>query len=413
MAKFQWMAGNLGFYGYDRLTAYDRSGLSATGMTLTYGAGQGPLDPTVFAATVEVTFARTTSYVIETGPDAGALQMTGGTLTGLTYRNAAGEVLLAITSLSVPLPIFLATLDRGDAFSAWAMITRGTNAMIGSAGASGQGHAGTGDVIDSGTGIDTVVAAAGDDYLKDRGGADRYDGGTGFDTLAYDGWFFRPQDAVRGISADLSLGTVIGPDGMTDTVIGIEAVTGTFRQDLIRGDSVGNQLAGLAGADRLDGRGGFDFVTYALDAGQGGTDGIKVNLGAGTVRDGFGNLDKLVSIEGVVGTAAADSFADNASNNFFDGGAGNDTLRFSAGNDIATGGAGADTFVFRGTAFDDDTVNDYSVAQGDRIVFDAATSFADLTLTNVAGGVYVQFGSGSVTIMGVTVGQLGADDFGF
>lgn len=408
------MAGNLGFYGYDRLAAYDRTALTQTGMTLTHDPSLGPLDPTLMAATVDVTFDRATSYTIETGPDAGTLRITGGTLSGLTYRNAAGDVLLSITGLTSPLPVFLATLDRGDAFSAWAMITRGTNTLIGSAGASGPGQAGTGDVMDTGSGVDLVMAAGGDDYIKDQGGADRYDGGSGFDTLAYDNWFFRPQDALRGITADLNLGTVIGPDGVTDTVTQIEAVTGTFRQDQLRGDGFGNRFAGMAGSDRIDGRGGVDLVTYALDAAQGGTDGIKVNLVAGTVRDGFGNIDRLVSIDGIEGTAAADSFSDNGSNTYFDGGAGNDILRFSAGNDTGRGGTGADTFVFRGTAFDDDTIQDFSSAEGDRLLFDAATSFAQLKLTNVAGGaVNVQFGSGSVTLIGVTVAQLGADDFGF
>lgn len=414
MAKFQWMNGNLGFYGYDRLDAYDKTSIAPTGMTLTYDPAQGTLDPTVFAATIEVTFARYTGYVVETGPDAGETRVTGGTVAAITYRNAAGDALLTITNLAVPLPIFLATLDRGDAFSAWGMITRGANTILGSTGASGLGHAGTGDVIATGTEADVVSAAGGDDYVKDLGGADQYDGGSGYDTLAYDGWFFRPQDATRGINADLSLGTVIGPDGATDTIIGFEYLTGTFRQDQFRGDGFGNKFAGMAGSDRIDGRGGFDFATYALDAGQGGTDGIKVNLTTGTVRDGFGNGDRLVSIEGVEGTAAADSFTDNGSNNLFIGGAGNDILRFAAGNDTAQGGDGADTFVFKGTAFDDDTIEDFTPAEGDRILFDAATSFAQLVLTNVAGGaVNIQFGSGSVTLVGMTVAQLSPDDFGF
>ena len=63
-------------------------------------------------------------------------------------------------------------------------------------------------------------AMAGDDYIKDQGGTDTYEGGNGFDTVAYDGWFFRPYLVQRGISVDLSLGTVIGPDGSTDTLVG-------------------------------------------------------------------------------------------------------------------------------------------------------------------------------------------------
>ena len=413
MARFQWMAGNLGFYGYDRLGSYVTTAFSATGMTRDYDSSLGALDPTIMAAQVSFTFANVTSYVVETGPDAGQVRVTGGTLTGITYLNATGDALLTVTGLTVLLPIFLATLERGDDFSAWSMVMRGANTILGSAGASGIGHAGTGDAIDTGTGADDVAAAGGDDYIKDKGGADIYNGGNGYDTLAYDCWYFRPQDATRGVFVDLGLGTATGPDGAIDTILGIEAVTGTFRQDQFKGDGAGNKFSGLAGADRIDGRGGFDFASYALDAGQGGTDGVKVNLTTGTGRDGFGNLDRLVSIEGVEGTAAADSFTDNGANNYFDGGAGNDILRFSGGNDSGHGGAGADVFLFKGTAYDDDTIDDFSAAEGDVVLFDAATSFGQLHLVNVAGGVNVQFGSGAVTLLGLTLAQLSADDFGF
>ncbi len=417
MARFQWMNGNLGFYGYDQFGAYDTTLMTPTGMTLTHDPSQGSLDPSVHASSITFTFANYASYVVETGPNAGQIQVTGGAITGMTYLDASGGSLLVVTNLNLLLPIFLATLNRGDAFSAWAMITHGANTVVGSADASGPGHAGTGDVIDTGASADTVTAAGGDDYVKDQGGADSYDGGNGFDTVAYDGWYFRPQSATRGLNVDLNLGTILGPDGATDTVSGIESVTGTFRQDQFKGDGLGNKFTGLAGADRIDGRGGFDFASYALDSSQGGTDGVKVNLNTGTARDGFGNQDKLVSIEGVEGTGVADSFTDNASNNYFDGGAGNDTLRFSGGNDSGHGGAGADLFVFKGTAFDDDTIDDFLAAQGDHILFDAATSFGQLQLINVTvngqSAVNVQFGSGSVTILGVTVANLHADDFGF
>ncbi len=413
MAKFLWMTGNLGFYGYDKLGGYLTSAMSETGMTLRYDTALGTLDPTIFAAGVQVTFADVSSYVVETGPDAGQMRVTGGTLAAISYLDAAGGTLLTVTGLNVLLPIFLATLARGDDFSAWAMVMRAGNVIIGSADASGPGHAGTGDVIDTGLGGDTVTAGGGDDYVKDKGGADNYSGGNGFDTLAYDGWYFQPWGTTRGVAADLSLGTITGPDGATDTVTGIEAITGTFRQDQFRGDGIGNKFSGLAGSDRIDGRGGFDFASYALDAGQGGTDGVKVNLTTGTARDGFGNLDRLISIEGVEGTAEDDSFTDNGANNFFNGGAGDDLLRFSGGNDVGRGGAGADVFLFKGTAYDDDTIDDFSAAEGDVVLFEAATSFAQLRLVAVADGVNVQFGSGAVTLLGLTLAQLSADDFGF
>ena len=417
MTKLVWMNGNLGFYGYDQFDDYQTTALSAAGMTLTYDTSHGSLDPSVLAASLHFTITGYTSYIVETGPDAGQERVTAGTITGLQYMTGSGAVMLDITLLSVGLPIFLATLARGDAAAAWGMITHAGNSVTGSNSAAGPGHLGTGDVIDTGSGTDTVNAFGGDDYIKDHGGTDSYNGGVGFDTVSYDGWFFQPQNVLRGLAVDLALGTVIGPDGNTDKVVSIEAVTGTFKADVMYGDGFANKFSGMAGADRFDGRSGFDFVSYASDAGQGGTDGIKVNLGLGTVRDGFGNLDHLVSIEGVEGTAVADNFTDNASDNYFDGGAGDDVFHFTGGKDTGHGGLGADTFSFRGTVFDDDTIDDFSQAQGDTIIFENATSFAQIHLfsVTVAGAlaVNVQFGSGSVTVLHTTLAQLHAADFGF
>ena len=190
------------------------------------------------------------------------------------------------------------------------MITHGVNQIRGSNNASGTDHPGTGGVMDTGALADAVLAGGGNDCIKGQGGADSYNGTTGFDTLAYDGWFFQPQWVKRGLDVDLNLGTITGPDGAVDKVTGIEAVIGTYKIDLFKGSGLGDKFTGLVGADRIDGRGGFDFASYAGDAGQGGTDGIKVNLTAGTVRDGFGSLDRLISVEGVEGTVVRDTFVE-------------------------------------------------------------------------------------------------------
>jgi Ca2+-binding RTX toxin-like protein len=417
MARFVWHEGNRGFYGYGDLHRYAAGALAAEGTELTWAAGQGDADPAVHAASIRLTFRNATTYVVESGPDAGQVRVTGGALAGVEWRDAAGTALLTVTGLSVPLPVFLATLARGDGFAAWSMLAAGGNRVLGSDDAGAAGPAGTGDVLDTGLGDDTVTAGGGDDFVRDGGGADSYSGGAGFDTLAYDGWFFRPYLAVAGLQADLAAGTVTGPDGAVDRVAGFEAVTGTFHADAIHGDGRGNRFAGLAGRDRLDGRGGFDWASYAQDAAQGGTDGIRANLARGTVRDGFGTLDTLVGIEGVAGTGVRDTLADGAGNNAFDGGGGNDALVLSGGNDTATGGAGADSFTFRGTAFDDDRITDFSQADGDVILFDAATAFAQLTLSDTtldgAPAALVQFGSGTVTLAGIAAADLAASDFGF
>lgn len=414
MSQFKFRDGNLGFYAYDRLGDYTVASQTGDTMVLDWNTGLGTLDPTR-AAHVTLTYAGCQSYVVEDGPDAGALRVTGGTLTGITYTDAAGNALLEISKLTLRLPTFLSVLDRGDGFAAWKMVTQGAAVITGSNSAAGAGHAGTGDVIDTTAGNDTVAAMGGDDFVQDRGGADRYAGGMGFDTLSYAGWNYTPWAFSQGIVADQLLGTVKGPDGATDTVSGFEDIARTLLNDVLRGNGNANTFEGGAGADAIDGRGGRDVVSYARDADWGGTDGIRVNLAAGTVRDGFGFLDRLANVETIIGTATRDVIFDNGADNAFYGGAGNDVLHFSAGNDFGTGGAGADTFWFDG-AFSDDTLADFTAGE-DRIRISAATDFAQIRLTNIATedgpAVLVQFGANTITLEGLTAAALHAADFGF
>ena len=417
MARFQYFDGNLGFYGYDKLADYLAVTHTNSSMVLDWDTGSGALDPTIFAARVVLTYSGFASYTVEDGPDAGQERVTAGTLTGIKYLDAGGATLLDVTRLDAALPVFLQTLARGDAFAAWQMVTHAPITAIGSAAANGPGHAGSGDVIDTGAGADSVVAGGGDDYIQDHGGADAYNGGSGFDTLAYDVFYYTPWLVSRGIAVDLVLGQITGPDGALDTTLGIDAVTGTFRADSFKGNGNANRFEGFAGADTFDGRGGFDLVSYTREGGQGGTDGIRVNLAAGTVRDGFGNLDHVTSIEGIEGTATRDTFNDNGIDNFFNGEGGDDTFKFAGGNDTGHGGFGADTFIFRGLSFGDDTVQDFSSAQGDKISIDAATSFAQIVISTVVldghQAAFVQFSTSSVTLPGLTAADLTAADFGF
>ena len=411
-----WHDGNQGFYGFDQFNHYVESAKTPTSLVLIYDPLRGPPDPTVNAGRIEFAFSGYTSVLIENGPLAGTQQVTGGTVTGLKYQTANGALLLEIAQLNQSLPIILSAMARGDGAAVWQMITRATNTIIGSNDASGPNTVATGDVLDSGTGTDAVIALDGDDYLQDRGGTDTYNGGAGFDTVSYDGWYYRPWGIIWGLSADLVLGQVTGPDGAIDTLIGVEALNGTFLADLLKGNNGANSFAGFAGADRIDGRGGFDMVSYGREASQGGSDGIKVNLARGRVRDSFGYTDTLTSIEGVQGTAQTDTFTDNGADNFFSGSAGNDFFSFGPGNDTGRGGAGQDVFQFRGPAFGDDTIDDFSQAQGDLIQIATVAAFADLQISAVViNGVaasFVEFTGGNLTLLGVAAASLTAADFG-
>ena len=416
MAKYQWFNGNRGAYAFDRFDDYLEISRTETGLVFGFDASVSDFNPERSAARIELIYRDYSTYVVQEGPDAGTVRVIGGTITGVRYLSPDGAELMAITRLDVPLPVFLATLDRGDAFSAWRMLTSAAGSFTGSGNAAALGHPGTGDVIETGLGADRVQALAGDDYMLDRGGADHYSGGFGFDTVTYDGWYFTPFGARRGIEADLVLGRIIGPDGAVDTISGMEGVSGTFLADVLKGNGVANSFVGFGGADKIDGRGGFDIVSYARDAGQGGTDGIQVNLTTGRVRDPFGMIDKVISIEGIEGTDQRDRFIDNGVDNYLSGRGGDDEFHLGSGADTVRGGGGADSFVFHIPAFGDDTIEDFSAVQGDRIEIEGVTTFLQLRIITVvvAGQIasFIETTQGTITLIGVAAEDLSPADFG-
>lgn len=228
---------------------------------------------------------------------------------------------------------------------------------------SGNDSVATGDGIDSltgGAGNDTLDARGGDDLLDGglgddvlRGGAgiDTLIGGAGVDTASY-------ALAAAGVDVRLNAGAARNDgDGATDTLSGIENLTGSAFADVLIGDALGNVLSGGAGRDVLIGLAGDDtliggsgdgnqmqggvgddtYVVTASDtivefAGE-GTDTVQTTLGAQRLRTHVENLTYT----------GADAFegVGNASANVITGGTGRDTLLGLAGNDTLVGGSGA------------------------------------------------------------------------
>jgi Ca2+-binding RTX toxin-like protein len=211
----------------------------------------------------------------------------------------------------------------------------------------------SGGILQGGLGDDTLSGWSGNDTIEGGGGADRMAGGAGSDTLSY-------RNAIRGVYIDLTTGEAIGGEAIGDTFSLFENVVGTRYGDALRGDGNANRLQGLrgddwlfatAGADIFDGGEGFDLVDYK-DA----TAGVTLNLGStlataplnGTGSRGMAAGQTFISIEGVFGSAYADSLSGQAGDQNFTGGGGNDYL---------AGGLGSDTYVF--SKFDgNDTVQD-------------------------------------------------------
>jgi Ca2+-binding RTX toxin-like protein len=113
-----------------------------------------------------------------------------------------------------------------------------------------------------------LIGGAGDDTFVGRGDDDSIDGGAGVDTAVY-------SAAGSGVSANLKTGYVAGITEGSDTLTGIENLTGTLFKDTLIGSLEANVLRGGAGKDTIKGAAGDDSL-------YGGTGNDYLNGGAGT-----------------------------------------------------------------------------------------------------------------------------------
>ncbi|SPF80261.1 beta strand repeat-containing protein [Pseudoprimorskyibacter insulae] len=285
--------------------------------------------------------------------------------------------------------------------------TEGDDLIVGGAQGDTIDGLGGNDTIEGGGGNDSLLGSTGDDRLEGdagndtlRGGAgrDRLQGGDGNDLLdasggdvASNGWgdYIRPglgQDTIvgheglynsDGEGADISYGDLRNVGGLTinvgvngtgtavsgtpgqvnDTFTFIHYFEGSQDADSITGSDTDHWegFVGHDGNDTIDGRGGFDRVSYRWEPGWDNHPGaaVTVNLATGVATDTYGNTDTLRNIEGVEGTvfndvitAAGASFdtrlEGDDGNDTLTGGNGDDTLEGEAGDDVMVGGDGED-----------------------------------------------------------------------
>jgi Ca2+-binding RTX toxin-like protein len=201
------------------------------------------------------------------------------------------------------------------------------------------------DTVNGSSGNDRLFALAGNDTINGGGGHDLIyggvgndilDGGEGNDTLTY-------EDSTTAVMVNLFTITAqnTGLGGGTDTITGFENVTGSAFADNIVGSAVDNVLRGGAGGDFLLGAGGNDV----LDGGDGfdiagyqGNVSVYVSLESKRPQNTGMGFDKLISIEGLVGSNMGDTLLGNDIDNYIDGG---------AGNDFIDGGDGFDSIAYR------------------------------------------------------------------
>jgi Ca2+-binding RTX toxin-like protein len=243
-----------------------------------------------------------------------------------------------------------------------------------------------------GTGGPSALAAelngdAGNDAFVSRAGDDAFTGGAGTDVADY-------STATAGVVVDLGASTPqsITPQSTggagTDSLSGIENVTGTAFGDVLVGDVAVNALNGGGGPDSLTGGGGNDVLTGAdgddslaglagndtLDGGDGSDTldysaapaAVAVNLATGGASGAAGS-DTIVVSENVVGSDFGDTITANTVANLLSGRAGVDVVDYSstpAGISVdlesgtVSGGSGSDRLVdvesVTGSTFNDE-----------------------------------------------------------
>lgn len=215
----------------------------------------------------------------------------------------------------------------------------------------------TADTLAGGAGNDRLLGSRGDNRLDGGDGSDVISGGEGWDVAAWSG--VRAAYAVafdahgaltvtdiarRWVDRLDGVETLAFADGRVDVAGAFAAAVAAARGLAIAGGSGAETRTGTlgadlflasAGSDTLRGGHGFDTVDY-LAARSG------VSVTGAAARDGLGGVDRLESIERILGSNHADAITAGASPLTVDGRAGDDRILGGAGADALGGGAGAD-----------------------------------------------------------------------
>ncbi len=203
------------------------------------------------------------------------------------------------------------------------------------------------DTLNGSDGNDTLFGQDENDTLNGGAGDDVLNGGTGdSDTASYAG-------ASGPVTVSLAIvGSQNTGGAGSDTLVGIENLTGSAFGDILTGNTGNNILTGGVGNDTLNGGLGTDTAAFA---GPIANYGFAPNAGNVVVTDNVGTdgADTLNSIEVVrfgnenlalrIGTGVGETINGNGSADLLLGFGGNDTLIGNGASDVLIGGAGNDT----------------------------------------------------------------------
>ncbi len=252
------------------------------------------------------------------------------------------------------------------------------------------------EIATSGSGNDRLFGGAGDNILTSGAGGDTLSGGSGADLINGGDHDDRVtyEDDPSGVVVNLLLQTATDGWGFTDTLVGIEQVTGSAFDDVLitgvdgtngitdtfagagndrvesnaftlgnvmggagndvilsagsgrayfLGEGGQDQLIGGAGDDNLLGGDGDDYLE-----GHDGHDSLIGGSGVDTLigGTGFDGIDGSDGNDVISGGEGGDSLAGGQGDDVIDAGADDDVISGGAGNDIINGGAGVDTLSY-------------------------------------------------------------------
>ena len=266
--------------------------------------------------------------------------------------------------------------------------------------------------------------------------------GNGLDGAGYDAWVtdgtntgtFRLVDLPTnqsGVYDDYDFTSVAGPSAIptpgNDALVGSDGpdiIDGLAGDDIIR-DLAGNDmlfggdgddnLFGGAGADQLIGDADTDYARYDL-----ATAGVTARLDQPNLNTGEAAGDSYSSIQGLVGSAYADTLvgSDGGNETIF-GLGGNDVILGLGGADTLYGGGGNDNFAFQAADFQSgvyDRIKDLNNVAGDNdIITLIGVPAAQLQLFDTSSGALITTaalgGNGGVIVEGHTAAQIAPQVF--
>ena len=275
-------------------------------------------------------------------------EATGGRVQSLVIRNGAGNVIFSVTGITAGTlgsdltqlhsAIFgAAGQTNPDLWSAWNFLMSGNDTITGT----NQDDWNFPPGENGGNNLYNLLG--GNDWTWVGSGRDTINGGAGDDTISFiETHYNQGATATRGAVINVKTGTIIDPWGSTDRFTSIERFEGSRFADQFIGGAGRDRFTGGRGADTINGGGDTDEARYGNDYQRGATLGIIANLQTavssgnilGTVRDGFGQTDRLINVERVEGTRFNDRFTGSSQNNHFWGGEGLDRFDGKGGYDL-------------------------------------------------------------------------------